>query len=106
MSFEKTYIDGPAREKIHQIEKHVIIERPDEPRFKSDFSAEFVYKPPIIEEMTEDLKEKYEFAKKLTEDTKIINLRDKKNEKSSSKSSKSKPKKNNPKPNKAAMEKI
>lgn len=33
MSFEKTYIDGPAREKIHQIEKHVTIERPDEPRF-------------------------------------------------------------------------
>src|ERR1700679_1888856 len=100
MSFEKIYIDGPAREKIHQIEKHVTIERPDAPRFKSDFSAEFVYKPPVIEEMTGYLKEKYELAKKITQHEQIINLRDKKDAKGSSKGAASKPRKNNSKSNK------
>ncbi len=68
--------------------------------------AGFVYKEPVSEEaMSPALKKKFEKARQLTKDTKVIDLR-KKDAKNKSKSPASKPKKNDRKPNKAAVASI
>lgn len=134
-NFERTYQIDPSREKEHQREMHPSIELSDEeylarkeflrtgnyvkfnkgPKFddtpiklaKQMEEAGFVYKEPVMDEdsMSPALKEKFEKARKITKDTKVIDLR-KKDAKSKSKSPKSKAKKDNPKPNSAAVAQV
>ncbi len=98
--FERIYQTDPSREYSQGYEKHPSIEMSDEDYIKS--KTQLVYKPPIESEMTPALKEKFEKAKRITKDTKVIDLRGK-DEKSKSKSAKGKPKKNNSKPLKSAV---
>lgn len=72
--FERIYIDGKPSEKDEPREKHLTHERSDK-----EYTADFVYKPPIPEEMSPELKKKYELSKKITEQTitvKIGNVRE------------------------------
>lgn len=114
-SFEKRYVidnsreaDGP-RERVHTIElsdkDH--LERLLPPQVSKEMEdARFVYKPPVDEEaMSPALKEKFEKARKITKDTKVIDLR-KKDVRKKSKTSKKTAAKNNTKPNKPAMASI
>jgi len=96
--FEKIYVDGPPRERVDQIEKHLTIEKPDPPYFVRDLfnkkSTDLVFKEPVISELSPTLKEKFDLAVKITKETRVIDLRGH-DEKKSSKATKRKPKKNN-----------
>lgn len=65
--FERVYQIESPREITHQIEKNLSIELSD---------MEFIYKPLVVEEMSPDLKEKFEKAKKITQETQVIDLRE------------------------------
>lgn len=114
--FERNYvidnlreIDGP-REKHHKIE---LSDRDHRERLQPTLiiskelqDAGFVYKPPIEEDaMSPALKEKFEKARKLTKDTKVVDIR-KKDAKSKSKSTERKSKKIHSKSKRSAVEKV
>ncbi len=105
--FEKVIKMDPSREDGNGYEKPMRIEKED----KYYFAAEFTYNPPeLVENMSPAMQEKYYKAKKIEENTQIIDIRDSTqhkenyelhlgefNEKSKSKKAKGRPKKTNPK---------
>lgn len=101
------------REKQYDFERHNI-ELSDQEHLKrirfmlgkeDENTVEMVYSPPIESELPPELKEKFDLAKKLCNDTQTIDLR-KKNAKTSSKISTKSTKKNNSKSLQTAMENV
>ncbi len=82
-TFEKVFITDPQREKTDNLDKHRCIELSDSEFLKK---CQLVYRPPNLEEpMSPIMKEKYERAKKICEDSYVIDLKPKKKTKSKAK---------------------
>jgi hypothetical protein len=103
--FERiTKIDN-SREADGNREKHHRIEITDKEHMeKMEASIKLVYRPPIPEQMSPELKKKFEKAQELTKDMKVKKIKlGNKNERKKSKTSEKRTKKNNPMPNTEAM---
>lgn len=113
-NFERRYVIDRSRESDGPRERHHSIELSDRDHLerllppivsKELEEAGFIYKHPIQSEMPTELKEKFEKAKKITKDTKVIDSR-KKDAKSKSKIIKSKSKKTNSKSNRTTVARL
>lgn len=99
--FERiTKIDN-SREADGPREKHYSIELTDKEHRERLEAAKLIYKPPPpVEEMTPELKKKFEKAQELTKETKVIKLKEsKKNVRKTRKTTKKTAAENNPETN-------
>lgn len=108
MMFEKRTMIDNSREADGPREKHYSIELTDKEHMEKLEATRLVYRPiPKEENMNPELKEKFDKARELTKDTKIIKLKeDNKNVRKKSQTSKKTAKKTNPKPNTTAVAQI
>lgn len=105
--FERITVIDNSREADGPREKHHTIELSDR-EHRESFEAKLVYvPPPPVEEMSPALKEKFNKARELTKDTKVIKLKEgKKNVRKKSKTSKKATAKTNSKSDAAAMAQV
>ncbi len=105
--FERITVIDNSREADGPREKHHTIELSDR-EHRERLEAKFVYvPPPPVEDMSPALKAKFNKARELTKDTKVIKLKEgKKNVGKKSKNSKKTATKNNPKSNPPAVAQV